>query len=144
MNADDAMTLKRGLAVVILVIVGVLVTIRMRGMAERARELEQEVRAYRPMHQRACSLVEARLSGARVEVAHRGRQAVFDEAFVRRALLEVLVFAATCVAVPPSTAEVAERLRGSAAVTPNELTAAVVALDDAFMAAVAADWPPPR
>lgn len=142
------MTLKRHvygpLAVVTLVIVGVLVTIRMRGMADRARALEQEVRAYRTVHQRACSLSQARLSGARAEVARRGHPTVFDEAFVRGAFLEVFVFAGTCVAVPPPTKEVAERLVGSGTVSPDALAAAVVALDDAFMAAAAKDWPPPR
>ncbi len=118
----------------------VLVAMRFRAMERREQQLAHQVQVYRERHQRACSLLRTRFQDAAVEAKLRHRAAGFDYLLVSGTFAEVFIFADTCVTLPPAT-QVAGELLVSGRLDPERLVAGVRALDAAFNAAEAAEWP---
>lgn len=88
----------------------------------RIRELQDGVSSLRSKHERVCSLLQTRLQGAVVELKRED----YDHIFVEDAFREVVVYADTCVALPPATMAYVESF------DPDKLREAVIALDRAL------------
>ena len=103
-------------------------------------DLRTEVANFKRARAGTCGQLRTRFQGAVVEARHSRPAAETDFLLISDAFREALVFAESCVDLPPDTRTAARAFMAGEPTLPI-LTAGVVALDDALVAAEKAGWP---
>lgn len=134
-------TFKQELFVSLLILaLGVLAVYRVRGLEQQDVRNTRTISTYRTLHQRTCSLLRTRFQSAALE-AKRGHEAPgFNYLLVSDTFREVIVFSDICVTMPPAAQAAAEAISFGLP-DPDVVVRGVLALDAAFNAAAAAEWP---